>query len=318
MKYTIITAVYNREDCIGRCIESVIKNLHYCCNNIEHIIIDDCSTDNTVNIIQNYKKKYSHIVLEKFTKNKGTNAARNCAINKAKGEYCIILDSDDYFTDNALYTINNVISKNTYCEYMFSANDMLEQYSKNPLLNKGKQSLLTYMDFLSERISGDFIHVIKTDILRRHPFEEKLRIHEFIFFLQFYKESQNILFTNEVVTIRERSRKDSVTRETIRINKAVINRNLQANITLLNHFKDEYLKYGLTDLLSYYIQQKINNALLLSQYNLIKEDIKDININCLKKNTYRIIYTFRIGWLYRLLLSSYLKLKYNILHINLK
>lgn len=313
MKYTIITAVYNREDCIGRCIESVTRNLYYY-NDIEHIIIDDCSTDNTANIVLNYKKKYPHIVFEKLSQNKGTNAARNYAINKAKGEYCIILDSDDYFSDNALDIINNVVSNNSYKEYMFSANDMVDKYSANPLLNKSKYSELNYLDFLSEKVSGDFIHVINTEILRHNPFDEKLRIHEFIFFLKFYQESQKILFTNEIVTIRERSRNDSVTRETIRTNKDVIYRNLQAIIILLDNFKEEYIKYGLTDLLSYYIQQKVENSLLLSRYDLIRDDINNIEI----KSIYKIIYKLRIGWVYRLLLSTYLKIKYNILRTKLK
>lgn len=318
MKYSIITPVYNREDCIARCIESVLlqKNIRHLFGEIEHIIINDGSNDSTDTICKKYAKNNPIIKYLSFPKNKGTNAARNAGIKAAIGTFCIILDSDDYFVDNALNIINNVVSNNSYSEYIFSANDMLEKYSSNTLLNKNKQAVLTYIDFLSEKVSGDFIHVIKTGILKHHPFDEKLRIHEFIFFLQFYKESKNILFTNEVVTIRERSRKDSVTRETIRTNKEIINRNLKATTLLLNNFKDEYIKYGLTHLLSSYTQQKIENALLLSRYDLIKEDINNrkLNINPL----YKIIFKLRIGWLYRFLLSFYLIIKYNVFQKRLK
>lgn len=56
IKYSIITPVYNREDCIARCVESVIqqsKNIHY-----EHIIVNDGSSDYTLDIIQDYSHRY--------------------------------------------------------------------------------------------------------------------------------------------------------------------------------------------------------------------------------------------------------------------
>lgn len=52
--------MFNRSDCIGRCIESVIRNLNENIN-IEHIIVDDGSSDDTVKIIREYLNKYCHI-----------------------------------------------------------------------------------------------------------------------------------------------------------------------------------------------------------------------------------------------------------------
>ena len=100
-----------------------------------------------------------------------------------------------------------------------------------------------------------------------------LRIYEFVWFLTFYKESREILFTDKVVTIRERSRTDSVTREVIRTNKKNIERNFLANCEILSRFKDEYIKYGLYEQLAFYINSKIENALLISKYQAIKDDI---------------------------------------------
>lgn len=58
--FSIITPVYNRADCVARCIESVICNLNRH-SNIEHIIVDDGSSDDSVSIIEDYALKYSHI-----------------------------------------------------------------------------------------------------------------------------------------------------------------------------------------------------------------------------------------------------------------
>lgn len=315
MKYSIITPVFNREDCIERCIKSVIKQLNYSIS-LEHIIVDDGSSDNTSSIIQLYAERFNHIKFIKFAKNRGTNAARNAAVKAAKGDFCIILDSDDYFVDDAIKIIENEVGNGEYREYMFSPNDMVRSYSLNPLLNHSMQVVIKYEDFLAGNVSGDFVHVIDSNIMKRHPFDENMRIYEFIYFLQFYKEAQSILFTNKIVTIRERSRSDSVSREMIRTKKVFIERNLQAIITLINNFGSEFIKYGLTDKLQYYLIKKIDNALLLSAYNTITNDINHIQGR--KAIIYKLIYKLKIGWLYRIALKTYLIIKYNILRLSIK
>lgn len=315
MKYSIITPVFNREDCIERCIKSVIKQLNY---NIllEHIIVDDGSSDNTSSIIQSYAERFNHIKFIKFSKNRGTNAARNAAVRAANGDFCIILDSDDFFVDSAIKIIDDEVSNGEYSEYMFSPDDMVRSYSLNPLLNHSIQVVIRYEDLLAGKVSGDFVHVIDSNIMKRHPFDENVRIYEFIYFLQFYKESQRILFTNKIVTIRERSRLDSVSREMIRTKKVFIERNLLATTTLINNFSSEFIKYGLTDKLQYYLIKKIDNALLLSAYNTISNDINHIQGG--KAIIYKLIYKLKIGWLYRIALKTYLIIKYDILKLSIK
>lgn len=317
MKYSIITAVYNREDCIARCIKSVIRNLYYC-NDCEHIIIDDCSTDDTANIIYDYSKKYSHIKFEKFTINKGTNAARNLAISKARGMYCIILDSDDYFIDNALQIIDNVISKNTYNYYMFCPNDMMEIYCHNELLQP-YQVELSFKDFLLNKVGGDFIHVMPTKIIQKLPFDENVRIYEGTFFYRFYKQVNKIFFTKEIVTIRERSRKDSVTREVFRTNKISIQKNITATNLLINWFYTDYLKYNAKGILAVNYLNLIENYILLSDYVNAKINIGKVRaLGCSISLKINFLYYFKVGFLYRLLLKFYLIIKYSILNKRLR
>ena len=109
MNYSIITPVYNRADCVARCLDSVIRNLQWGVE-LEHIVVDDGSHDETPKIVQNYADKHPHIKFIPFSQNRGTNAARNAAIAAATGEYCIILDSDDYFVDEAINFINSIAS----------------------------------------------------------------------------------------------------------------------------------------------------------------------------------------------------------------
>lgn len=316
MKFSIITPVYNREDSICRCIDSVIRNLQWEIP-IEHIIVDDGSTDRTEEYIRSYISKTNHIKFIKFSQNKGTNAARNAAIKNATGEYCIILDSDDYFTDTAIKDIATTIQAHpAYRHYLFVPNDMLDVYQKNPLLKNKKEQVITYQDFLTGKVSGDFIHVIETNILQTFPFDEYLRIYEGVFFLRFYREAQNILFTNRITTIRERSRKDSVTRTTIRTNRDIITRKAIATELYIQWYGNDLRKYGYTDKLYKNYQSLIENLLLLEDYKKAHKIITS-NLSATKP-IYKIIYHLKLGKIFRVLLAVYLNFKYNILNKKLK
>ena len=88
MKYSIIIPVYNTSKYLNKCIKSAI-NQDY--ENIEIIIVNDGSTDDSLDIIKKYTKKYKNITLID-QKNKGLSVARNEGIKKATGDYFLLLD----------------------------------------------------------------------------------------------------------------------------------------------------------------------------------------------------------------------------------
>lgn len=317
--YSIITPVYNRGDCVARCIESVIRNLNRD-SNIEHIIVDDGSSDDSASIIEDYALRYSHIHFLKFSKNRGVNAARNAAINVAKGAWCIILDSDDYFVDDALLTISKTMKEQPqYKHYMFAPDDMQVYFQENPIIKGAKQKVLLYPDFLNGYIGGDFIHVCNTQILRNHPFDERLRIYEGLFFLMFYRDAQKMLFTNKVVTIRERNREDSVSKDFLRISDTVIKRTILSNVIFLKEFESDLVSLGMQKRLQTTYLELLDNYVLVGMYEEANNLIAKITINNDKK--YRIlsfVTRFRIGQVYKLLLQLYLYLKYYVLKTKMK
>lgn len=317
--YSIITPVYNRGDCVARCIESVICNLNRH-SNIEHIIVDDGSSDDSVSIIEDYALKYSHIHFLKFSKNKGVNAARNAAINVAKGSWCIILDSDDYFVDDALLTISKTMKEHPqYKHYMFAPDDMQVYFQENPIIKGATQKVLLYPDFLNGYIGGDFIHVCNTQILRNHPFDERLRIYEGLFFLMFYRDAKQMLFTNKVVTIRERNREDSVSKDFLRISDAVIKRTILSNVLFLKEFEADLVSLGMQERLQATYLVLLDNYVLMGMYEEASALIEKITIDNDKKYKILIFITkFRIGKAYKLLLQLYLYLKYYVLNIKMK
>lgn len=92
-KISIIIPTYNVEHYVARCLDSVINQT---LPDIEIIIIDDGSTDNTVSVIKKYAKQDKRIKFIQLDKNSGVSVARNVGIDLARGEYMAFIDSDDY------------------------------------------------------------------------------------------------------------------------------------------------------------------------------------------------------------------------------
>jgi len=99
-KISIISAVYNRGKYILKFVRS-IQNQFF--NDIEIILIDDFSSDNTIEIIEQCQKEDERIILIKHKQNKGTLISRNDGVLISKGEYLIFPDPDDILSNDILY-----------------------------------------------------------------------------------------------------------------------------------------------------------------------------------------------------------------------
>ena len=99
LKISIITVTYNAENTISNCIESVIGQNY---KNVEYIIIDGGSFDNTVQIIEKYKKQIAVFVSEP---DNGIYDAMNKGIKLATGDIIGMLNADDFFTDNNVLSL---------------------------------------------------------------------------------------------------------------------------------------------------------------------------------------------------------------------
>lgn len=95
-KISIIVPIYNAEKTINRCIDSLLKQTY---KNIEIILINDGSIDNSLLICKNYAAKDKRVVVINKS-NGGVSSARNAGIVKVSGNYIMFCDSDDYVYDN--------------------------------------------------------------------------------------------------------------------------------------------------------------------------------------------------------------------------
>lgn len=109
MKLSIIIPVYNTEQTLKKCIDSVLQSS---LNNFEIILVNDGSTDNSAKICESYKNNYPEQVQVIHQKNQGLSAARNAGLEMAKGQYITFIDSDDYITKDLYHHLLEQLNDN--------------------------------------------------------------------------------------------------------------------------------------------------------------------------------------------------------------
>lgn len=96
--FTVIVPVYNAEEYLDRCIESILNQTF---TNYELLLVNDGSKDNSLQILRKFEKIDKRITV--FTQeNQGVSVARNQGIENAKGEYICFIDSDDWVENDYL------------------------------------------------------------------------------------------------------------------------------------------------------------------------------------------------------------------------
>ncbi len=123
---SVIIPMYNAEKYLSECLESLLAQTF---KNFEVIIVDDCSTDSSPEIVESYAEKFGgRLILSHTEKNSGSGALpRNKGLSLSRGEYVQFLDADDMLTKTALEELH-VLAKNfdadvVYCEKWFNANE---------------------------------------------------------------------------------------------------------------------------------------------------------------------------------------------------
>ena len=131
---SVIIPMYNREKYIGECLDCLLaQTFPY----FEVIVIDDCSTDNSIEVVESYKKKFNErLKLIKLEKNTGhPGEPRNRGIAIAQGEYIYCLDSDDIITETALEEMYSLGKKYdaevVYCEKYFMSEGIGQELKDN-------------------------------------------------------------------------------------------------------------------------------------------------------------------------------------------
>ena len=272
MKISVITPVYNRADCIIDCMESVTNatkgNIE-----IEHVICDDGSTDNTVDIIKQYALTHPHIILEQLAHNSGPNAARNKAIEAASGEWILFLDSDDRLTTDSFLTYEKVMTRYPgYKHYLFNCDDWAQSNEKY-----GDTHIFTFDDFLYGRVHCDFNHLFLRSTALALPFDNDVRVHEGVFFLRFYRMAGKILYSNHVTDLLDRNRDDHASFYCRKTTDRALLDEIRSKQLYISFFENELnaTPQG-RDILTLRLNQIYTNTTLLGRYGEAAEALAKI------------------------------------------
>lgn len=179
---SIITPLYNSEKYIRETIESVLNQTY---KNWEMLIVDDCSKDNGVKIVNEYVLKDKRIKLFKNEKNEGVSFTRNRAIDLSQGKYIAFLDSDDLWKKEKLKKQILFMEKNnidlSYTGY--------EKINMDGSL-RGEIKVPEKLDY-KELLKNCLINCI-SGVYRKEKFEvfrfRKTKAEDYIFWLEIFKQ----------------------------------------------------------------------------------------------------------------------------------
>lgn len=182
LKVSIIVPIFNSEKYLNKCIDSIINQS---LKEIEIILINDGSKDNSELICNNYAKKDNRIrVISK--KNEGVSSARNCGLKMAKGEYVLFVDSDDWLELNMCEVLYKEASLGDYDVVMCGFkefNDYKKSYKDFIINNVSDDKILDIILSNSYPIKGFlFNKLLKREKITKE-FNDKIFIKEDLMFL---------------------------------------------------------------------------------------------------------------------------------------
>lgn len=187
---TIITVVYNGEKYLEQAIQSIVKQTY---ENIEYIIVDGGSQDNTLEII----KKYDHeITAWSSEPDKGIYDAMNKGLSRASGDIVAFLNADDWYEVDAIESIVNVFLDNKNIDFVFG--DVIQ-------LDTSKKEERTYRVRLNEaKRLMPFGHpalFVKTEIHKKIPFDLSFKIAaDYDFVLTLLDQKFRYYYLNKRIT----------------------------------------------------------------------------------------------------------------------
>lgn len=181
LKYSVIIPVYNAEDTISRCLDSLLQGIP---ENTEIIVVNDGSADNSGLICREYLDKYPQIrYFEK--RNEGVSSARNLGLDRAKGEYILFVDSDDFVEKNYWKIINTTLDEYHPDMLQFGFRECGETFNER---NTGAYNIETDIDIAKKiddaiqtyMFSALWARVYRRNIIEKYHlrFKEKLMVGE--------------------------------------------------------------------------------------------------------------------------------------------
>ena len=190
-KISIITTVYNTEMFLPKCIDSVLNQSY---ENLELIIVDDCSKGNCKELVEEYIEKDKRVKYVKHDINQGLFAARITGFKKSKGDYIAYVDSDDYISVDFCRTMiksmeennSDMVISNTILEFDDGRKLTYNLFEANDINLEGEDVIKEY--FNQEGLSFEW-HIVCGKAYRREVWQKAVKHYE--------KQTKRLLMTED-------------------------------------------------------------------------------------------------------------------------
>ncbi|WP_298422694.1 glycosyltransferase family 2 protein [uncultured Kordia sp.] len=206
-KVSIIIPVYNTEKYLKKSLNSAINQT---LKELDIVIVDDKSTDNSLQIIQEFQKKDDRITVIALEKNRGNGFGRNSAIQKASAPYIMFLDSDDWLEPNAVEIVYNEATRKQSEVLIFGyfevktdkKGNIINTYPVLPTLEDGATNFIPY--YLSNRkgfSSAAWSYIFSRD----HIIHNEVKFTENIFFEDIEFVSKAVIKAKRIDVYKEQA-----------------------------------------------------------------------------------------------------------------
>lgn len=192
---SVIMPAYNCEDFIGDSMQSVLDQTY---NNVELLVVDDQSTDNTADRIETIAEQDERVKFIQLSTNSGAAVARNTAIEQASGKYLAFLDSDDVWERDKLEKQLNFMEKN---EYTFTCTpyDKIDEHGNRMGSIVNPKKTMDYDGVLKD-CPGNSTIVYNAEKLGKFYSPNIKRRNDFVMWLQVIKKAGTVYGMDEVLT----------------------------------------------------------------------------------------------------------------------
>lgn len=190
---SIIVPVYNVERYVGRCLESLI---HQSYTNLEIIVVNDGSTDNSLSVCEKYAKKDNRIKVV-TQNNRGLSGARNIGLRNCTGEFVTFVDSDDWIHCNMVeYLYHALLRYNTEISLCASLRVSEEQISDKKY-EEIDGLVYTRDEFMQLFLNGTFTacwsRLFRRDVLSGFEFPEGLNCEDYIYMYEAIRRTNSVV-----------------------------------------------------------------------------------------------------------------------------
>lgn len=271
-KVSVIIPVYNSEKYISKCLDSVLNQTY---QNVEIIVINDGSKDNSIKILKEYEKKYENIILID-KKNEGVSKTRNLGINKATGDYIMFIDNDDFIDEDYIETY----MKNSDYDIVIGSYKRID--NNNKLLFK--YNLNENSRWTKYVVLAPWAKLYKKDFIIKNKIEFiDFKIGEDVYFnLLCYSKTDNIKIINDF-KYSWFYNNESVSNTSQRgLNKSVDITVLLDKVIKIIDMDDEYNKYFIERYVYWYLLFSGRNASKKEFINEYNKYIKYLNDHDIK------------------------------------